>query len=112
MTHSIQPRVQPMAPARDGWSGLFRLAAAAALASAVLVPIQVTVFIAWPPPLDGSAGDWFALLRDNRVAGMIDLDVLLVVDNVLLMPILLALFVILRRVRESMMLVATAAGFM
>jgi hypothetical protein len=31
---------------------------------------------------------------------------------VLLLPILLALFVILRRVRESMMLVATTAGFM
>ena len=112
MTLSIEPRVQPSAPVTPAWSGLFRLAAAAALASAVALPIQVAVFIAWPPPLDGSAADWFALLRHNRLAGMIDLDLLLVVDNVLLVPILLALFVILRRVRESMMLVATAAGFL
>jgi hypothetical protein len=57
MTLSIEPRVQPSAPVTPAWSGLFRLAAAAALASAVALPIQVAVFIAWPPPLDGSAAD-------------------------------------------------------
>lgn len=108
MVQSPRPGIERDAPV---WSGLFRLAAIAALVSAVLLPIQVMIFIAWPPPLNGGGADWFALLRDNRFAGIADLDLLLVVDNVLLVPILLALFVILHHVRQSIMLVATASGF-
>ncbi|MEV0267882.1 hypothetical protein AB0H43_03830 [Hamadaea sp. NPDC050747] len=112
ITISTPRRVELSAPARPAWSGLFSIAAIAALASAVLLPIQIAVFVAWPPPLDGGAADWFALLQDNRLAGLIDLDLLLVVDNILLVPILLALFLILRRASASMMLVATAAGLL
>lgn len=112
MTLSTQPRAKTATEVIRVRSGLPRLAAAAAAASAVLLPIQVGVFLVWPPPLDGTAADWFALLADNRLAGMVDLDLLLVLDNVLLVPILLALFVVLRRLREPMMVIATAAGFL
>ena len=104
--------VNPPAVATDArWNPLLRIAAAAALMSAVFIPIQIAVFLLWPPPLDGTAADWFGLLQDNRLAGLIDLDLLLVADNVLLIPILLALFLALRRARESMMLIASALGF-
>lgn len=111
MTLLNQPDPQQSAGSSQSWTGLLRLAAVAAIASAVLVPVQVAVFIVWPPPLDGGAADWFALLRDNRLAGLVDLDLLLVVDNVLLIPILLALFIALRRVRDSVMVPAIVAGF-
>ena len=42
--------------------------------------------------------------------GLINLDLLLVADNVLLIPILLALYVALRRASESLMAIATAFG--
>jgi hypothetical protein len=92
------------------WALLCRVGAAAALASAVLIPIQVAVFVVWPPPLDGTAADWFALLHRNRLAGLVDLDLLLAVDNALLVPLLLALYVVLRKVHESAMTLAVALG--
>lgn len=92
------------------WHPLYRIAAVAALISAVFIPIQVTVFLIWPPPLDGTTADWFTLLREHRVAGLIDLDLLLTADNVLLIPILLALYFALRSTDQSIVLLAVALG--
>lgn len=97
-------------PAGMSWVPLHRAGGVAALASAVLIPIQVAVFLVWPPPLAGDAADWFALLRERRLVGLVDLDLLLVLDNALLVPLLLALYVLLRRTRPSAMLLAAAAG--
>lgn len=107
-----------MSPAREAestdprWRLLYRLAGAGALISAVFIPIQVLVFIIWPPPLEGTAVDWFALFQDNPLVGLLDLDLLLVADNVLLVPIFLSLYVLLRRDSESVMAIATAFGFL
>jgi hypothetical protein len=96
--------------ADSNWKTLYKVAAIAALISAVFVPIQVAVFIAYPPPLAGTSGDWFMLFQNNRLVGLVDLDLLLVADNVLLIPIFLALYVALRRASESVMATATALG--
>jgi hypothetical protein len=77
-----------------------------------LIPIQVIVFIVWPPPLQGTVSDWFTLFQENRLIGLINLDLLLVVDNMLLVPLFLALYILLRRANESLMLMATALGFL
>lgn len=103
----------PEAEASDPrWRLLYGLAGVGALLSAVFIPIQVAVFIVWPPPLDGTAADWFELFRDNRLVGLLDLDLLLIADSVFLVPIFLALYVLLRRDAESLMAVATALGFL
>ena len=96
------------------WRPLFRAAAAAAALTVAFIPIQIGVFIHWPPPgyqptLAVVTG-YFNLLRDHRVVGLLDLDLLLVVDNVLAIPIVLALYLTLRRKGESSMLAATALG--
>ncbi|HEX2498031.1 MAG TPA: hypothetical protein VHO00_04475, partial [Actinomycetes bacterium] len=85
---------------------LYRVGAVAALSTAVLIPVQVAVFLSWPPPLDSTAADWFDLFRDNKLVGLVDLDLLLVVDNVLLVPLLLAIYVVLRRTADSVMAIA------
>ena len=94
----------------SNWNWLYAAAAAAALISALLIPIQMIVFIVWPPPLAGGAIDWFMLFQNNRLIGLIDLDLLLVADNVLLVAILLALYIALRRASESIMTTAAALG--
>ena len=99
------------APPDRRWAPLCRIAAAAAFVSALFIPIQVVVFLVWAPPLDGTAVDWFTLLHNHRIAGLVDLDLLLVADNVLLIPVLLALYVVLRRAHESVMTLAVALGF-
>jgi hypothetical protein len=98
-------------PTDARWTRLYRIGAAAALVSALFIPIQIVVFLVWPPPLDGTAVDWFTLMRNHRLAGLVDLDLLLVADNVLFIPILLALYVILRRTHESVMRIAVALSF-
>jgi hypothetical protein len=86
-------RVEGPPPAAS-WRPLYRVAGVAALITAVLVPVQLAVFMAYPFP-DTVVG-WFQLLQDNPVAGLVNLDLLLVVDNVLLVVIALALYVALR----------------
>jgi len=99
------------APAERHWTTLYRTGAAAAAVSALFVPIQIVVFLVWPPPLDGTAIDWFTLLHNHQFVGLIDLDLLLVADNVLLVSILLALYVVLRLANEAVMTIAVALGF-
>ncbi|BCJ37922.1 hypothetical protein Athai_54250 [Actinocatenispora thailandica] len=91
---------------------LYRVGGFAALASAALIPVQIAVFLAVPPPLSGTAVAWFGLLRAHPALGLVDLDLLLVVDNVLLVPLLLALYLTLRRAYPAAMLLAAAAGLM
>jgi hypothetical protein len=113
MATLAQHRADPIpdAPSADSrWRPLYRIGGVAALISAVFIPIQVIVFLAWPPPIEGTAKDWFALFQDNQVVGLIDLDILLVADNMLLIPLLLAFYVLLRRTSESIMAAAAAFG--
>ena len=93
--------------ADSAWKGLYKVGGAAALITAVLIPIQIIVFVAWPPPLEGTVIDWFTLFQDNWLLGLLGLDLLIVVEEVLLVPILLAFYVALRRASESLMAIAT-----
>jgi hypothetical protein len=99
------------ARADTDWRLLYRAGGVAALITAVLIPLQIIVFIAWPPPLEGTAIDWFTLFQDNWLLGLMSLDLLLMVDYVMLVPIVLALYVALRRINASLMTVATALYF-
>ena len=93
---------------RSGWSGLYRVAGVAALAVVALIPIQATVYILWPPP--ATVRDYFSIFQSNVLLGMLDLDLLLIVDQLLIMAVLLGLYPALRRTDESVTLIGTAAG--
>ena len=73
------------------WRTLYRTAGAAAAVTAVLIPIQIAVFIAYPYPK--TVAGWYMLLQDKPLVGLVDLDLVLVVDNVLLVVIALAAYV-------------------
>ena len=91
------------------WRNLRRSGAVAALCTAALIPIQIAVLLLWPPPT--SVTDWFSLFHSNPLLGLVDMDLLMIVDVVLLIPILLALFVALRRSSPSGMALWTGLGF-
>lgn len=90
------------------WRNLRRSGAVAALVTAVLIPVQVTVFILYPPP--STVEGWFSLFHGNPLLGLVDMDLLMLIDVILLVPILLALFVTLRRFSPSGMTLWTGLG--
>jgi len=91
------------------WNWLYKVAGITALITAVLIVVQIIVFVLWPPPT--TASDYFNLFQDNVLLGLLALDLLYVIDNVLLIPIFLALYVALRRINEPFIIIGTALGF-
>src|SRR3972149_11259115 len=78
--------------ADPAWSSLYKFSAAVALIMVVgFFPIQILAFSMAPIPTN--AIDWFTLLQNNRLLGLLDLDLLYVADQVLLIPIFIALYV-------------------
>lgn len=94
----------------SNWRSLYKVGGIAALITAVLFPIQIIIFIVWPPPFDGTVIDWFMLFQENGLIGLLSLDLLLIVDYVLLIPIFLALYAALKRTGESLLTIALALG--
>ena len=94
--------------AQSKWNWLYKIGGAAALLSLVFFPIQIMVFLVNPPP-DSVIG-WFQLFQDNPLVGLLDLDLLLIVDQVLAILIFLALYAALRRAQESFMEISLALG--
>lgn len=92
------------------WSGLYRAAGIGALATGILIPLQVVAFIVWPLP-EGGASEWFALFRAEPIRALVSYDLLILLEEILLIPIVLALYVLLRKRSESLMLVASAMWF-
>jgi hypothetical protein len=89
------------------WAVLFRIAGFGALLTAVLIPLQVVAFIVWPLP-EGGVTAWFETFQDSALIGLISFDLVLLIEEVLLVPIILALYVLLRARSASLALIATA----
>ena len=103
------PRNESRAEAvESSWKGLYKVGGVAALLSVLFFPIQIVVCFVSPPP-DTVIG-WFTLFQSNRLVGLLDLDLLLMVDQALAVLIFLALYVALRRANESFMAIAIALG--
>jgi hypothetical protein len=92
------------------WRTLFRVAGISALAVVAVIPIQGLVYMVWPPPT--SVLEYFSVFQGNAILGFLDLDLLLVVDQLLIVTVLLALYVSLRAVNPSLMLIGIAAGLL
>ncbi len=90
------------------WKGLYKVGGVAALTMLVLIPIQIIIFIAWPPP--GTVEGYFTLFQDNWLLGLLNLDLLYMLTNALMVLIYLALYAALRRTSESSMAIALVVG--
>jgi len=101
--------------ADPAWRSLYRLGGTAALIIVALAIVQIIFFVVWPPPGFGSdvstVMEYFTLLQNNRLLGLFHLDLLLMVDYVLLLLMFLALYIVLRRVSQSLMAIAMALVF-
>lgn len=106
MSHAIPAPMVSSDASEVHWHYLYRTAAIAGLITVALFLFQIVAFFAWPPP--STVAGHFDLLHSRVLVGLISLDFLIIVDEVLAIPICLALYLSLRHVHESLMLIATA----
>lgn len=113
MTSATAPGLDRSSPQRK-WRLLFQTGAAAAWVTVLLIPVAIVSHLLWPPPpwAPGAAGDWFAYLESNRVAGLLNLDFAMQVGLVLSVPLYLALYAALRQSSPSLALLATAVALL
>lgn len=90
------------------WRGLVMCGAVAAVLVVVLIPVQAAVLLVSPPP--STVTEFFALFQDNPLKGLVDLDVLLTLDYLVLVPFYLALYVLLRGAAPAWGLLALVLG--
>lgn len=90
------------------WRNLFKAGGVAGIVMLVIMLVQVVVFILWPPPQ--TVQGFFNLYQQNKLLGLLSMDLLYLLNNALLIVIYLALFAALKKESESAMLVALALG--
>lgn len=95
---------------QSDWINLYRIGALSALLVAVFIPLQIIIFMLYPPPT--TVLDWFNLFQKNRFIGLLDMDLLLIIDQILFGLMILALYIKLRHTDQSVMLLALVIGLM
>jgi hypothetical protein len=88
---------------------LYRIAARAAVSAALLTPITIALFAIWPPP--DAVGEWFSLLQENPLLGLVSLDLLFLAISVLMVPVMLAIAVANWPRNPTLVLLASALFF-
>jgi hypothetical protein len=106
MSRAIPDLMPPSQPIDSHWNYLYRTAAIAALITVALFLFQIVAFFVWPPP--STVAGHFALLHSRPFLGLVSLDFFVIIDEVLAIPLFLALYISLLRIHESLMLIATA----
>lgn len=92
----------------SSWKGLYKYGGAASLIMVVITLVQFIVFVAWPPPLEGSVLDWFTLFQDNWLRGLLSFELLMIVYVCLSILVVFALFIALKRINQSLMVIYLA----
>lgn len=97
-------------PFDDRWRPVIRLAAISAIVVTVMIPLQAVIFIVSPPPT--TTLGYFTLFAHNPLLGLLDLDLLLTVDYLLMIPLYIALFAVVERTSRGWALLALILGLL
>jgi hypothetical protein len=91
------------------WRGLYRVGGVACLVMVAAIVAASITYVVSPPPT-GDVTQWFALFQRNGLLGMMDMDLVMLVGYLALIPVVTALYVLLRRKSESVMALAAASA--
>ncbi len=87
---------------------LYRVAQYLALAMLILIPLQIIIYLIAPPP--DTVKGFFELYQQNPFLGLLSLDFLYLFDNIIIVIIYLALFVLLFKEKPITVLLAFILG--
>jgi hypothetical protein len=83
---------------------LFRISGLSGLAVILIIPFQLFIFMAWPPP--ESVLGFFELFQRNAFLGLLSLDLLYLLNNAILILFYLGLYMALAKVQPTVMLIS------
>jgi hypothetical protein len=94
------------------WKDLYTISGITAVMIEIILILTIFAVFIWPPysPDSDSTESILMLLHNQPWAGLITLDLLLFVGNLLGIPVFLALYVALKEVNESYALIALVLG--
>lgn len=90
------------------WKLLYKVGGVAALAEIAIIVIQAPIFILYPQPT--TVMGHFTQFQSNKLLGLLDLDLMLILGEAFSVLILLALYAALRRASPSLMTIALTLG--
>jgi hypothetical protein len=92
------------------WQWLYKLATISAIVGVAVIPLQIIIYLISPPPT--AIEDWFNLFQNNALLGLLNLDLLYLLNNILLVPIYLALYLAMKPIAEAKLLMAVVLGLL
>ncbi len=93
------------------WRDMYKIGGVAAMALAAGMAFAVIAYFIWPyTPGYVPIAKVFGLINSGRIAGLMSMDLLLVICNLVSIPFLIGLYVALRRINESLALMAVVLG--
>jgi hypothetical protein len=93
------------------WRDMYRLGGIFCIIALAVVILAIVAYFIWPySPGYTSTEETFVAIKANRLAGIMSLDFFFLVGDLVSIPILIALYVSLRRANESYALVALVLG--
>jgi hypothetical protein len=88
---------------------IFNIAIISGSIMLMLIPIQIIIFAAWPPPT--TTQGFFELYYQNPLLGLLSLDLLYIINNILIVPLYLAIAISLRNHSRVLLPLALILGF-
>jgi len=92
------------------WQRLYQTAGYATIAMLGIIILQILVFITSPMPT--GIEDWFTLFRSNWFLGLVHLDALYLINNIIVAIMYLAFYVTLKPRHESQTTLAVMLGWL
>jgi len=104
-----KPKAEPYIEKKESvWEPLYKVGAVAALIAISIIAVQAPIFILYPQPT--TVMGHFTQFQSNKLLGLLDLDLMLIVGEAFSVLILLALYAALRRASPSLMTIALTLG--
>lgn len=92
------------------WRSLYKVGGISAILAAVLLLMEIIVFMIWPQP--ATVLDYFTLLQINKIIGLMDFYLLEFIAYILFIPMFLAIYIALRRFNESYTIIAISLAIL
>jgi hypothetical protein len=108
MCPSRQGPVGDVQPGQGRWRSLYMIGAVAALLSIVIIPLSIVAFFIWPLWPENI----LLAIQEDWLAGLMGLDFMYLLSNVLAIPFFLVLYVTLKEVDDGWALVALTLGLL